>query len=735
MSTSRPVRDIRKPAAATVSRLLSDCDDIGITRAARPGATGFTVKNVAKEQERFGGPVIVWWTQRDVRPEDKRSIEIGRNTLLRQILEELGFAVTGHHGDFLVLLAPDQVGAHQEAEQAAGALLGDAPEFVREESGPAIGDQDQRRVSRQSAVAEVTLALRNSVAPYGDGDAVIVNDGDTTVTFTPVDDQGQDAESASVPPIVEARRILQRAGETLLDTQEAVTGTGVWVRPSTVPGEVLVLRKDEGLRASGFGPAARRWTMLMEFYRGLLEGAGWMMTGRGEMGWSFRRPSAEDAYTRAVNALGALWPRSASTDETGWVVSRHEGHGWNVQWRSALPDEQRRAVAVVAMLPYLGDVLRRVGLSTTMPDELPHLADCKPYPPAVYFAEPPAERTKPRYRAWEHLGEWWVDDTDTGYLFLKAANERHAIQLSGHRNSDEETNRRLGRTTDALPGLVSDVAEVPEFRALAAELAAAGYLPAVRWYGSDRPRGGFLLCSVDAGLQVNHLTIQPDGGERLTPPVDPEEAVAHRAWLLDYWMALDAPGRLVECHNDHLMVYGIDEPEEPPVQAVPAETGLFDAAVTFRVDHGAPRTAVFRLSARMVDPHGDGGALRHKVAEAIAVAGATDRYVIDGVHAFEPIGTRRHLAQGLAARMLASVLGGTAVWSVAVDPLWKAQLSVVEHDDEFDGVLLLSVPDDAPADAAERIRVAAQERGWSPARLSQSTVWVNVRMEEGPLGE
>ena len=440
--------------------------------------------------------------------------------------------------------------------------------------------------------------------------------------------------------------------------------------------------------------------------------------------------------TRAEKALGALWPCSTSAEVAGWFLSRHEGHAWNVQWRSALPNEERRAVAAVAMLPFLADVLRRVGLSTTMPDELPHLEDCQPYPPAVYFAEPPAERTKPRYRAWEHLGDWWVDDTDTGYLFLKAASKKHAIQLAGHRNSDEETNRYRGQTTsDQLPGLVSDVAEVPEFRAVAAELAAAGYLPADRWNAPHRPAEGFLLCAVDAGLQVNHLTTQPDGSVRITPPVDPEEADAHRALLLDYWMALDAPGRLVEIKDDHLMVYGIDEPEEPPVQAVPAATGLFDAAVTFRVDHGAPRTAVFRLSARMVDPHGDGAVLRHKVAEAIAVGGATDRYVIDGVHAFEPLGTRRHRAQVLAAQMLSAVLGGAAVWSVAVDPLWRARLSAVEHDDEFVGVLLLSVPDDAPADAAERIRVAAQERGWSPARLSQSTVWVNVRMEEGPLGE
>ncbi|WP_167163078.1 hypothetical protein [Streptomyces sp. MBT27] len=734
MPATHSGRPVRKPAAATVSRLLADNADFGLHRAERPGATGFTVKDVRKEQERYGGPVIVWWTQGNIRPEDKRTVELGRNALIRRILEECDFAVAAHPGDFLVLLDPEDVHAHDEAVRAAAALLGEGRSFDREESGPLIGDQDRRRVSRVSAVAEIALALRNATSPYGDGRSVVIK-GDTTVTLTPMGDQKQKGRR-SEPPAVEARRILGSAGENILDTREAATGTGVWVRPSGVSGEVLILRKDEGRRASGFGAAARRWTTWMEFYRRLLEDAGWTMTGRGEMGWSLRQPTTDDALTRAEKALGALWPRSASAEVTGWFLSRHEGHAWNVQWRSALPDEERRAVAAVAMLPYLADVLRRVGLSTTVPDELPHPDDCPPYAPAVYFAEPPAERTTPRYRAWEHLGRWWVDDTDTGYLALKAANEDHAIRRARHRNWDEETSRQLGRTSsDDLPGSTSDVGEVPEFRALAAELAAAGYMPADHSGDTDRPADGFLLCSVDSGLQINHLTTQPDGMNRITPPVDPDEAAAHQERLRDYWMVLDAPGRIVEFRDDHLMVYGIDEAEEPPVQAVPAETGLFDAAVTFRVDHGVPRTAVFRLSAPMVDPYGHGAVLRHKVAEAVAVGGAVDRYVIDGVHAFEPIGTRRHRAQVVAARMLSAVLGDAAVWSVAVDPLWRAQLSAVEQDGEFDGVLLLSVPDDAPADAAERIRVAAQERGWSPARLSESAVWVNVRMEEGPLGE
>lgn len=205
------------------------------------------------------------------------------------------------------------------------------------------------------------------------------------------------------------------------------------------------------------------------------------------------------------------------------------------------------------------------------------------------------------------------------------------------------------------------------------------------------------------------------------------------AFLHDYWFALDAPGRIVTMQDDHLMVYGAEVPRERATEVAPDGKELFDAAVTFRVDHGAPRTAVFRLSPRRVDPHGDGTVLRHKVAESIGIGGA-GRYVIDGVHPFEAIGTRRHRAQQVAAHLMTRALGPGAVWCAEVDPLWKKNPSVhCEPGDE--GVLLLSVPDDAPGDSMQRVQLAAEAAGWSPARISPSTVWVNVPVAGDAMGE
>ncbi|MFF4276216.1 hypothetical protein [Streptomyces sp. NPDC001536] len=721
-----PARDVRKPSAATVSRLLADHADMGLHRAPSALAVGFTVKNVGKEPERHGGPVIVRWNQSDQAPEAARLVEHGRHTLMRGLLEEAGFAVTVHHEGYLVLLAPDQVEAHREAETAAAALLGDAGEFWREGAGMMFGDAT-RKVARVAAVAEVALALRTGRSPYAEGDAVTV-EGDFTVNFVPIVED-QEPQERPESPLSEARRIFAQAGETVLDIEEAVTGTGVWVRESLVPDEVLVLRKDDGMRASGFTAAARRWETLMEFYRRLLEGAGWSMTGRGDMGWSFYRPSGEDALTRAEKTLIALWPRFKRGERAGWVISRHEGSRWNVGWRSDLDDEDRREAAEVAMLPYLADALRRVGLSTTMPDELPHLDDELPYAPAVYFAEPPKDRTGPRYQTgW--LREGWTMDTHTGYFRRKAASEEHAVRLAALDNRDEETDRRLGRVSDGLPGLTDDLAEVPEFRMVAAELAAAGYMPSRRWENHDRLADGFAICQDEKGLQVNHLTTQPDGGHRITLPEEQEAHAAFYSELLGYVEALDGPGRLITLKPDHLVVYGAEEPRRSPL--IP-DGQMFDAAVTYRLDHGAPRTVVHRFASWSVDPHGFGEPLRHRVAELVAAGRDVYRFVVDDVRPFEQMGTRRHQAQTAAAELLVRALGPTAVWRAEVDPLWKQNPGIQRKPDE-EGVLLLSVPDNAPEEHAARIAEAADEAGWSPAQLGPRTVWVKVPVGGEAMG-
>ncbi|MEW1677927.1 hypothetical protein AB0O47_32540 [Streptomyces noursei] len=714
-----PTADVRKPSAPAASRLLADYPALGIVRAQRAGAIGFMVKNVAKDQDQHGGPVIALWNQPDRAPGEARLLSRGRQTLMRQLLEEAGFAVAVHHGGYLVLLTPEDAEAHREAERAAGLLLGAGSEFRRRESDAPLDDARETRVARMDAVAEVALALRTGRAPYGQAGAVVI-EGVITVSLEPV--AGEEAgETRRETPLREARRVFGQMGETVLDDRDAVKGTGVWVRRSMVPGEVLVQRKDDGRAAAGFSAAARRWETFMDFYRRLLENEGWVMTGRGEMGWGFLRPSLDDALTRAEKVLGALWPQHRAGERCGWVTGRHEGEHWQVRWRSELPDDERRAVAEVAMLPYLADALRRVGLSTTMPDELPHLEDQPPYAPSVYFAEPPADRSGERYQTgW--LREGWTMDTHTGCFRRKAADEERAESLARFDNREEETNRRLGRVSRGLPGLTSDLAEVPEFRAVAAELAAAGYMPAHRWEDHDRPWDGFTMCLDQMGIQVNHLTTQPDGGHRITRPVDEDQATVFEAMLLAYVEVLDAPGRIVTLKSDHLVVFGVEERHAS--REIP-DGQLFDAAVTYRVDHGAPRTAVYTLSPRAVDPHGDGEPLRHRVAQAVAVGRDVDRIVIDDVHPFEEIGTEQHRAQEKAARMLIKVLGAAAVWRVSIDPLRKANPGV-RRSPGWEGVLLLAVPDDAPKWHVRRVREAAAELGWSPAVLSPSVVWVTV---------
>ncbi|WNZ14889.1 hypothetical protein [Streptomyces sp. 11x1] len=713
-----PATTVRKPSAPYASRLLSDYPDLGITRALNARSIGYVVKGVAKEQEQHGGPVTVRWNQPDRDPAEARLIAHGRQTLMRQLLEDSGLAVAVHHGGYLVLLDPEDVDAHREAEQAAGMLLGDGAEFWREESGALLGDDvPVTTVPRATAVAEVALALRTGRAPYEQLSTVFM-DGDITVTLTPVPDDEREERPES--PLGEARRIFRQSGETVLDDQDAQKGTGVWVRASLVPGEVLVLRKDDGMRASGFGPAARRWERCMEFYRRLLEDAGWAMTGRGDLGWSFRRPTADDALTRAEKVLGALWPHHRLGERSGWVTGRHEGEHWQVRWRSENEDAERCEAAETAMLPYLADALRRVGLSTTMPDYLPRLPDEPPYAPGVYFAEPPADRSKPRFQTgW--LREGWTMDTHTGCFRRHGETDEHAERLALFDNQDDETNRRLGRVSHGLPGLTSDLAEVPEFRMVAAELAAAGFLPAHRWEDRSRRQDGFLMCLDDKGIQVNHLSTQPDGMHRITRPVDEEQAHEFESYLLGYAEALDAPGRIVTLRADHLVVYAAEERRRRP--QIP-DGQLFDAAVTYRVDHGAPRTSMFVLSSWAVDPYGDGEPQRHRVAESVAAGRDVDRIVIDDVHPFAERGTRRHRAQMAAAEMLARVLGPDAVWCVEIDWLAATHPEVPRTPEE--GVLLLSVPDNAPAGSVERIRGAAEELGWSSAVLSPSVAWVQV---------
>jgi len=716
-SISTDQRIIRMPGAATVSRLLAGMGDLGLYRARRADEGGFRVRGIP-DQDRadHGGLVVVWWSEPsgELTPDARRTIERGRHTLIRGVLEHADYAVFTHHRGHLVLLTPDDARAHQEAHHHAGELLGHAAEFHRTTAGGLPKGARGAKVSRAYAMAEIALALRDpgrTVQHDENTGMVTVEHADTLVSLTALNDHTQ---QLPLPAVSEACQLLRGAGETLLDDHEAMRGTGVWVRSSRIPGEVLLLRMDDGKRTDSHGRPQYLWMRRMGWYRDLLEDSGWTMTGNGNLGWSFYRPGCEPIPERAAKTLAAVFPRSWPGGTSGWRIDGWEGtRTLSVRWVSIIEDEQRRATAETAMLPYLADALRRVGLSTTLPDELPHLSDEPPYRPAVYFAEPPIRRSQPRYRAWEHLGGWWVDDTDTGFLARQAHDQDNAKHLAAILNRDAETRRRHGRVTDHLPGMTGSIKDLPEFRAIAADLAAAGCMPAYRWNSADHSRWGFTLTLQGPALTVNHL----GEGPSTTRPEQTDAAQAFDAALLAYQAALDVPGRIVSLDGDGVTVWGA-EADQRPVPPIPAGD-LFDAAVTYRLDHGQARTEAVRLSQWAVDPYGDGVASRHRVAEHLAAGGDVMRYVVDDVRPFAALGTRQHADQMKATALLSKALPGS-VWAV----------SVLETVDGYEGAMLLAVPEDAPGGHVGQLTAIFKAEGWSPARLSKRTVWVRVPAAE-----
>ncbi|MFJ9378994.1 hypothetical protein [Streptomyces sp. NPDC101455] len=534
----------RRPSASTVSRSLSGAQGIGLERAARAGTPGFTVRQVPLAQRAdHGGPVTVRWsaTGGDLTNDGRSALERGRLLLLGIFLSHEGYAVVvGALGE-LVLLTPEDVSVFVKTRREASDLLGPAFGFRRAESGSLASAE---ATTRSRALAEVTLAL------LGKGTAVRLRSGEVRIDYgtTDVALSPTAAESAmSEGPLEQARRLLAQTGESALTLGEATSGTGAWARKSALPGEVFVLRKDDGYRATGFGRRRRRWQMYMDYYRVVLESAGWRLTGTGDTGWSYYRPGADPALILAGKALRAGLPKEAqgrvtfeSRDLSGTAVLA-------ARWVSSLSDPAQAARAEVAVLPYLANVLRRVGLHMALPDEVPGQT------PAVYFSEYPTS-AEARYATRQEAGDWWVIDVALGMPVQKAGNEEGAAWVAQKLQRDALAQEVSGSASHAVPGVTSTYDQVPQVLEVAIILAAAGHMPSSRWAAVDRPDGGFLVTlNDDASVDVNHLRAEPG----VARPQDPQAAEEFDAALMGYAEALSSPQRVVTLMAEQVKVWGM----------------------------------------------------------------------------------------------------------------------------------------------------------------------------------
>ncbi|MFF1717421.1 hypothetical protein [Streptomyces sp. NPDC058268] len=543
-----PLRPVRKPSAAAVSRILADRSALGLYRATRPGKAGFTVRTVTTAQRpEHGGPVTITWTEPP--SEDSAALRAGRERamqlLIQVVLESADYQAAIDPRGRLVLLAPEDAEAHEEATRRANELLGSAAEFRRSDAG-LLTSEDDERTPRERAVAEVALALRypgRAVTKEDTGTRIFFEQEARTVTFAP--EQPDETPNPSTP-LRAAARVFRQAGENVLDDESMPGGTGVLLRTSRMPDEVVMLRLDEGRRTVGFGEKGWLFKQRMTWYRMLLETDGWTMVGDSELGWSFYRPTAENAIERATKALTTLFAPYEMDVRSGWRISESENAtAFRVQWVSELTDEERRETAQSVMLSYLGDTLRRVGLATTLLEEPSGWAT------ALYAADPPAGTGKARHLAVERNGIWWVDDTHTGIPRRSAGNGEHAERLARDFNREADHHRRDGMSSDGLPGVPGprmDHALV----VVAADLAAAGLRP---WDPSDRSGTGYSVYVDGPAVVVHRVT----SGAGVARPEDTAAADAFDDDLFAYAFALDAAGsgRVVVREIEEVKVWGV----------------------------------------------------------------------------------------------------------------------------------------------------------------------------------
>ncbi|MFF4409491.1 hypothetical protein [Streptomyces sp. NPDC001404] len=282
----------------------------------------------------------------------------------------------------------------------------------------------------------MALALRYAGRTVcGGRGTVTVEQGDERTTYVALPDPVAGAPVRGEAAVARARAVLEGAGVTLLEGRD---GTGVLVSGSPVPGEVSVVRLEDGRVPRGWGQAQGDWELAMSGYRMLLEADGWTITDRCEIGWTFYRGDGVSAQERAVEVLAALFPR-AEGGRPGWLM----GAEGDVTWWTPDPKHAAR----VMMLPYLADALKRAGLSVTEPET----QDVAALGCTVWFAQPPAG-ARPRYRVDDNgSGRPWVIDTHTGRPMRLAMGQEHAEGLAQGFNRSVVRAEERGGGADGAP--------------------------------------------------------------------------------------------------------------------------------------------------------------------------------------------------------------------------------------------------------------------------------------------
>ncbi|MEU5436496.1 hypothetical protein AB0G73_24385 [Streptomyces sp. NPDC020719] len=201
-------------------------------------------------------------------------------------------------------------------------------------------------------------------------------------------------------------------------------------------------------------------------------------------------------------------------------------------WRT--PAGPSRAVA-----PFIADALRRGGLATTEPYGSGY----------VYFAPPPPdEEPTMRFRLAPGVHHGWdLVDQYTGACVRTYGDAQWALGVAESAEREYEAARAAEAASLDLAGLSEDLIEAEHVRALAVDLAVAGYMPYGQSAVYDAETPGFLICPAPQGAVTVSRLLEPWGsvrpGTRL--PAPDHEGEHYDQDLQAYATVLARPGRTV----------------------------------------------------------------------------------------------------------------------------------------------------------------------------------------------